>query len=1060
MAFRPQVVNGDDLFLPEGALESAHNREAHRGSLRFFDSVASDASLPHPVSSYSTVNVPHAIQINHKVSFRVLNDATGTTPLANVPKFRRPTIGGMSLNSHSTVMTAYSFRRENSSLRRVPATAAADHHQTPNPVPDTPTSPATATEDATSQRPIKLRNDAPPCVSCTIPISWLFGVAFGVLTIVFVVITAVPNIQYTEEITDLVHETFAAGLQGASIYIRDALKNSASIAQQYKVMIEAAPEQYGCDDSSAAAATFPGGASNNNFFFDAGGIALARPELRYIYQVRQSSRFFYPDGAPMPTICMANPKTHALVYFSNQIIMSVPLSNGSDLGNLSALPVTTSPGDIQDADIVVNPLGNSWSAGGGFRWLGSVIPGQYLDNSTVPTKFSLFLSIKDSVNASRRWAFSIDHDMSQVRNMLLHGTPPVSLADITSPSTQYDGAHTSLYELHAGTLLSSTHPNLPTVTPSGAMWKAGETPVAEVNDAFMMAQRKCLSNLAGSDSCDTTAFVGRSGDSIRAFFMLKDAKINLTLLFVSSVPRKHFFAKSERTFGIALALACSCCVLLLVGGVAILFLIYRPLARLQHNMLEAANLHNDCVVHTHSYIRDIAEVSGVFDQMNQQLLIARSFVPEAVLLGKSEESQHISEVDEGSILADDDEELDGDSDSPFKNVKHPHPPSEHEGGSVLTGGTAESSGSGGMPKLFNVAERRISVLSLNVLGFHHLCGHKSHRIHDLSTALLSLAVYCAHHERGVMDSFHGDHFTITFNASRAVAGPLAAAVRTANDFIHRLSADKDLQLSTATVAAGAAGGKAHIGTFGIDGYRRMSVIGAPYRAATALQLAAAQFLRLGGFAATGAPVGCLVEGTSEQELTSNAFHLQMVGCIQSSRHRSKRSTGGNPPTVACFAHDATDCGGVGGGQGDEWLYELDAMDAGDPYRGPNDAIVHLLNGEIDECQGMLDAHRAGAAPTNEAEGSPRQPASFRSTSSASPSTGGSFSGSLTGDGSNPHFPSHIQHHHRHAGDGLAWGLVARYLDAYYTELSGGSSVEGLLTAHTQRMGLPWIAFQQ
>eukprot|EP00658_Telonema_sp_P-2_P006747 TRINITY_DN12546_c0_g1_i2.p1 TRINITY_DN12546_c0_g1~~TRINITY_DN12546_c0_g1_i2.p1 ORF type:complete len:257 (-),score=54.53 TRINITY_DN12546_c0_g1_i2:120-890(-) len=242
-------------------------------------------------------------------------------------------------------------------------------------------------------------------------------------------------------------------------------------------------------------------------------------------------------------------------------------------------------------------------------------------------------------------------------------------------------------------------------------------------------------------------------------------------------------------------------------------------------MMLAAELHNDRVEHTPSYLREIEVLSAVFDGMNQQLLIARSFVPEAVLLGKTEDSQEAEDGedadDEGSVFA-------GTGTDKSNNTGNA---AETDPGSTVNGTNATNTtvSSGGMAKLFNIAEKRVAVLSLNLLSFHALCApdrqaSRAQRINEVSTTLLTLAVASAHEERGVMDSFHGDHFVITFNASRAVAGPLAAAVRTANAFIRRVRSDP--QFGGCAVAAGAASGRAQVGTFGIDGYRRMSVVGA------------------------------------------------------------------------------------------------------------------------------------------------------------------------------------------------------------------------------------------
>ena len=359
-----------------------------------------------------------------------------------------------------------------------------------------------------------------------------------------------------------------------------------------------------------------------------------------------------------------------------------------------------------------------------------------------------------------------------------------------------------------------------------------------------------------------------------------------------------------------LGLSIGGCVVVMVGCIVLLVLIQRPLSSLQENMVLAAELHNDRV-HTSTYLRDIARMSAVFDGMNQQLLIARSFVPEAVLLGKTEDSQEECGDEEGSVTHD------HTSSHVSKHMSvgsrlvsasgHDNPES-----SMMTGSSGNSSN--GMAKLFNVAEKRVGVLSLNLVGFHALCAPekfatRAHKINELSTTLLTLAVACSHAERGVMDSFHGDHFTLTFNASRVVSGPLAAAVRTANAFIEEVRQRGQFD-GCRGVAAGAASGRAHVGTFGIEGYRRMSVVGDVYRAANGLQQAPVQFLRMSGVLREA----CAIEEGGLKELGNCAFHMQAVGCVQGSAYRSAARAGAEkaPPAVY-FAHPAV-VGVFGGGR--------------------------------------------------------------------------------------------------------------------------------------------------
>ena len=265
---------------------------------------------------------------------------------------------------------------------------------------------------------------------------------------------------------------------------------------------------------------------------------------------------------------------------------------------------------------------------------------------------------------------------------------------------------------------------------------------------------------------------------------------------------------------------------------------------------------------------------------------------------------------------------------------------------------------------------------------------RAQKIDELTSALLSLVIACSRAERGVMDSFHGDHFTITFNASQAVAGPLVAAVRTANEFIKAVNDSSEFAgcngsgrrtrlpkgeppgmsrapVSITPIAAGAAVGRASVGTLGIDGYRRVSVIGEVYRNACGLQQAAVQFLRMNGTHLLRGG-GCLVDEPATRELGSSAVHLQLVGCLQPSMHRAiapqKSSSAGacSPPpptalTKVYFAHavNSEEANAEAKLADGEWLYELDAIESTNPYIDPNRALAALIGGDLKLCSELL-----------------------------------------------------------------------------------------------------------
>ena len=691
------------------------------------------------------------------------------------------------------------------------------------------------------------------------------------------------------------------------------------------------------------------------------------------------------------------------------------------VGPLAAVDVASTPEYID----VVQTSGSMWFA------LAATVHG------VVETRYTYVEQVVDPSEPGARWAVGIDHDMDDLITYLLEGTPPLSLGDTHSVPTQVAGAHTTLYDMASGTLLASTHANMPAADADLHLYAAGAAPVAEVNAAYRDAVSRCPHD----DACRDRALVSTADSTaVHVAYRVNYDASNLHLLLVSSVPRDYFYADADRTFALTLGLSIGSCALVIAGCVALLVLIQRPLSSLMENMVLAAELHNDRVVHTGTYLRDIARLSAVFDGMNQQLLIARSFVPEAVLLGKTEDSQE-DLADEGSVM--------GDTAS-LNTGRHTAPTSTE----VVTNSTVSS---GGMAKLFNIAEKRVAALSLNLVGFHALVApdpqaSRTQRIHDVSTELLELAVACAHSERGVMDSFHGDHFVLTFNASRAVGTPLAAAVRTANAFIAEVHGSGTFD-GCRGVAAGASAGRAVVGTFGIDGYRRLSVVGEVYRNAHALQQAAVQLLRMNQQAVLGRE-GCMVDGPALKELGSCPFHMQVVGCVQGSEQRA--AAGGSVKATPPIVYFALEAGGDDATRAameadGEWLYELDAIGASDPYVDANRALLALMDGNIELCRELVDAHAASALALREESGNPLDSSIHTMTQSLS-------SGSL---GNLPH-PQIVN-------DDVspAWALVRSHYAHHESRVRGsGADNNTVITeaqamlATTRQCSLPWLLFKQ
>jgi class 3 adenylate cyclase len=132
------------------------------------------------------------------------------------------------------------------------------------------------------------------------------------------------------------------------------------------------------------------------------------------------------------------------------------------------------------------------------------------------------------------------------------------------------------------------------------------------------------------------------------------------------------------------------------------------------------------------------------------------------------------------------------------------------------------------------AVRLVSVAALNVVGFHGASLRDGAlRLGNIAEALTMLVTGAVGEERGVVDSFHGDHFLLTFNAASSCATHAIRAARCALRVGQRAAAAFG-ELGV-RVAGGVASGPTRCGTLGSKDARRFSIVGAAVPQAFALE---------------------------------------------------------------------------------------------------------------------------------------------------------------------------------------------------------------------------------
>ena len=314
------------------------------------------------------------------------------------------------------------------------------------------------------------------------------------------------------------------------------------------------------------------------------------------------------------------PDTQAIFLANNYMTMAT-LSNMSQLSNLSAVPAMTFPGNVSGTPFIV-----SSNAAGAPTWAVGVLQ---IGGYAITTRVTLCSHIANPANIP--WGICIDHNMTVFRELMLQATAPFSIGVTNVHKTPVSGAHTSLYDLKGKSLMSTSLAGIELYKSGAELWTASQTPSSDLNADYDSAVDAC----AKMDCTANPAII--HGNKLVSAFRLTDAASGLDLLLVSSTPRKFFLGDADKTRNVSIAVAVVCCVVVVAGCIALLLAIRPTLRQLQENMLLASELRNNLVVHTSSRLTELAELSAVFDDMNQRLTIARSFVPEAILLGQEDE---------------------------------------------------------------------------------------------------------------------------------------------------------------------------------------------------------------------------------------------------------------------------------------------------------------------------------------------------------------------------------------------------------------------------------------
>ena len=491
------------------------------------------------------------------------------------------------------------------------------------------------------------------------------------------------------------------------------------------------------------------------------------------------------------------------------------------------------------------------------------------------------------------------------------------------------------------------------------LFHSRETPLAALNEAYAASGAEELR--PGDVVVD---FGPESRDVVISAYVFDTPKTGNKFGVIQSTPKKYYFDQLDESQRSLIILGVCCAVAVVVVCVSIFLCIRLGLVNLLHNMKLAAAMKNHKVQPVNSVLREIDLLARGFASMNDQLLAARPFLPQHMLLTTSSDDDDLKCTDDGDSGGDDDEGAIGGGGEGTGTITYSDATSRATGTSKTSatkrniaknskgggGGGGRRGGANGrrrvsgenakggnsnnhhqaigMPSLCTtvglsamtsdgslIVVKRVTVLAMNVRGFHAYVVNASvpssvdTPVSTLTSAIASIAA--AH--KGVVDSFHGDRFVISFNAVRNNAEGPSKAARAALKIIRKCSQALEIiaaegrgrgggrggparRVSDSNntkneidpridLALGIATGRASVGSLGCDKMKRFSIIGPVYSKATALQRMASAIPSVPSLPipSNAAAVGCnggIIAPSSQQTFSaSHATSPLRIQCL-------------------------------------------------------------------------------------------------------------------------------------------------------------------------------------
>ena len=413
---------------------------------------------------------------------------------------------------------------------------------------------------------------------------------------------------------------------------------------------------------------------------------------------------------------------------------------------------------------------------------------------------------------------------------------------------------------------------------------------------------------------------------------------NMAWRFVLITPEDDILGEVYR--GRDWALVSTALVFVLSVGIAATTttVLFRPLNRIAERMYRTACLQDDDDDELPSVLHEVSVIQNAYSIMKGELDKLKSFVPMSVLAGGADDEDNESEdcslipADKPTITARS-PRIDG---SPRRNADA-SPVSSKNGSNKSS---KSCFGKGAPPSALHLglklATKRVTVLAVNILMFHAATKALKENVGSMHATVTVALLEAVRVAKGIMEHFHGDRFTVTFNAASSVSAHAKAACRAvlAIVAIEKNFADKEMFSPPVRFTMGVMSGLATVGNMGGGDVRRHSIVGSVFRDATLLE-------RLCKMYGEQALVGNAVVTDS-----TDAYRFQFIDVIRvlSEDHISRTRL-----RIAAVRSVIAET------DNDEWMYQLQAAEAANPYSGSNAAFQAFFEGKAEEAATALGA---------------------------------------------------------------------------------------------------------